>query len=82
MMKRKAVLLSALAAAGLIAASGAGAAALGTPYSTPAGVTIVNASKLTDHGIPQFMFRRLGDGEGRPLYTLDADKKGVSSCYN
>ena len=82
---RKAVWLGGLMASAFLATDGFGAAAVGAssiPYSTPAGITIVNASKLTDHGIPQFMFRRLGDGEGRPLYTLDADKKGVSSCYN
>jgi predicted lipoprotein with Yx(FWY)xxD motif len=83
MTRMKAVLLGGLAMSGLLAASGAGAASpAAVPYSTPAGITIVNASKLTDHGIPQFMFRRLGDGAGNPLYTFDADKANVSSCYN
>jgi predicted lipoprotein with Yx(FWY)xxD motif len=51
------------------------------PYSTPAGITLVNVSKLMDDAIPQFLWRRLGDAQGKPLYTYDADKKGISSCY-
>ena len=31
--------------------------------------------------IPQFLWRRLGDANGNPLYTYDADQSGKSSCY-
>jgi len=51
------------------------------PYSTPVGITLVNISKLMDDAIPQYLWRRLGDAQGKPLYTHDADKKGSSSCY-
>ncbi len=52
------------------------------PYSTPAGIMLINVSKLMDDAIPQFLWRRLGDADGKPLYTFDADQKGSSSCYD
>src|SRR5665213_3575111 len=67
----------------LIAAGGAGAAwAYTAPYSTPAGITLVDVSKLMEEGSPQFLWRRLGDVDGNPLYTYDADSAGKSSCYD
>lgn len=65
------------------------ASALGTgtawpytaPYSTPPGITLVDVSKLMDAGSPQFLWRRLGDTNGNPLYAYDADQAGKSSCY-
>lgn len=71
--------------AGFALASGlaAGAASAYTsPYSTPPGITLVDVSKLMDEAIPQFLWRRLGDADGNPLYTYDADQSGKSSCYN
>ncbi len=60
----------------------AGAASAYTaPYSTPSGITLVDVSKIMDEAIPQFLWRRLGDAEGNPLYTYDADQGGKSSCY-
>jgi len=35
-----------------------------------------------DAGSPQFLWRRLGDAQGNPLYTYDADQSGRSSCYD
>jgi predicted lipoprotein with Yx(FWY)xxD motif len=73
-----------LGAAGLISAGCvvAGAASAYTaPYSTPAGITLVDVSKIMDEAIPQFLWRRLGDADGKPLYTYDADQGGKSSCY-
>src|SRR5579872_7441681 len=70
--------------AGLIVASGFGAGtalAYTAPYSTPQGITVVDVSKLMDDAIPQFLWRRLGDASGNPLYTYDADQNGRSSCY-
>ncbi len=57
-----------------------GAAAYTVPLSTPPGITIVDVTE-SGHQIPKFLWRRLGDSEGRPLYTYDADQSGTSSCY-
>src|ERR1700690_748359 len=70
--------------AGLMIAIGLGvgtASAYTVPYSTPQGITLVDVSKLMDDAIPQFLWRRLGDAQGNPLYTYDADQSGRSSCY-
>lgn len=50
------------------------------PYSTPEGIMVVTVTKSMDDAIPQYMWRRLGDEKGNPLYTYDADKLGQSSC--
>jgi predicted lipoprotein with Yx(FWY)xxD motif len=84
MNKFRTILLGTLAVSGLIAGGSSGAAPLNTssiPYSTPVGITLVNVSKLMDDAIPQFLWRRLGDANGNPLYTYDADQKGRSNCY-
>lgn len=52
------------------------------PYATPPGITLVDVSKIMDEAIPQFLWRRLGDADGNPLYTYDADRGGKSSCYD
>lgn len=78
-------LLGTLAVLGLTTGVGAGAGEVGkssTPYSTPVGITLVNVSKLMDDAMPQFLWRRLGDAEGKPLYTYDTDQKGRSNCYD
>ncbi len=51
------------------------------PYSTPPGITLVDVSKVVFSAIPDFLWRRLGDAEGNPLYTYDADQPGRSGCY-
>lgn len=56
------------------------AAAYTAPLSTPSGITIVDVTE-SGHQVPKYLWRRLGDGEGRPLYTYDADQAGKSSCY-
>src|SRR5579883_1426585 len=74
-----------LTLAALVLASGAGmsaAQAYTAPLSTPPGITLVDVDKLMDEGSPQFLWRRLGDAEGNPLYTYDADQNGKSSCYD
>ena len=84
MNKFRAIVLGTLALSVLITEGNAGAAQSSPatiPYSTPAGITLVNVSKLMDDAIPQFLWRRLGDAQGKPLYTLDADQKGRPSCY-
>ncbi len=71
--------------AGVALAAGLGiagvASAYTAPYSTPEGITLVDVSKIMDEAIPQFLWRRLGDADGNPLYTYDADPRGRSSCY-
>jgi len=70
-----------LSAALVVAGFGAGTAFAWTaPYSTPEGIMLVDVSKIMDDAIPQHLWRRLGDAEGRPLYTNDADPPGRSSC--
>src|SRR5262249_20251468 len=65
----------------IAAGLGAGAASAFTvPYSTPPGITLVDVS--TAGGVPQFLWRRLGDANGNPLYSYDADRPGRSSCYD
>lgn len=76
---RRVLIAAATVAAASLASSGA--LAYEAPYSTPAGITLVDVSKIMDEAIPQFLWRRLGDAEGNPLYTYDADQGGKSSCY-
>jgi predicted lipoprotein with Yx(FWY)xxD motif len=52
-----------------------------TPYSTPSGITLVDVSSGAGTVIPKFLWRRLGDAQGNPLYTYDLDQEGKSSCY-
>jgi hypothetical protein len=71
-------------AAGFVLAAGLGTGAAWSytmPYSTPPGITLVDVVKLIDESSPQFLWRRLGDANGNPLYTYDADQPGKSSCY-
>jgi predicted lipoprotein with Yx(FWY)xxD motif len=66
----------------LVAALGAGAAGAYTPpYSTPPGITLVDTDSPAVEAAPMLLWRRLGDANGNPLYTYDADPYGRSSCY-
>src|SRR5581483_6211536 len=74
-----------LGTAGFALAAGfhAGAAwAYTVPDSTPPGIILVDVVKLLGESSPQFLWRRLGDADGKPLYTYDADPLGKSSCYD
>lgn len=76
-MRYSAMMGVAMSLAGL----GANAASpVAVPYSTPEGIMVVTVTKSMDDAIPQYMWRRLGDMNGNPLYTYDADKPGKSSC--
>ena len=57
-------------------------AAYEVPYSTPVSITLVDISTSMIISVPQFLWRRLGDANGNPLYTYDADPPGKSSCYD
>ncbi len=66
----------------IAAGLGTGAARASTvPDSTPPGVVLVDVVKLLNESSPEFIWRRLGDANGKPLYTYDADQTGKSSCY-
>ena len=52
------------------------------PLAMPAGITLVDVSKGGDEVSNGFLWRRLGDADGRLLYTFDKDgTSGQSSCY-
>ncbi len=54
-----------------------------TPFTTPAGVTLVDVVKTIGNAANQYMWRRLGDINGKPLYTFNADAEagGKPTCY-
>ena len=71
----------AIAALAATVGLGAGAASAYTsPYATPEGITLVDVVKLMDEAVPQFLWRRLGDANGKPLYTFDSDNAGKAGC--
>ncbi len=62
----------------LVAASSAFAAPPATPQTVPPGITLIDVLK---EGSNQFLWRRLGDDTGRPLYTFNKDAEaGRSAC--
>ena len=50
------------------------------PLSTPTGITLINVVKVFPNATPQFLWRRLGDAEGNPLYIYDKDTKANQSA--
>lgn len=71
-------------AAVLMAALSAGAFAAersALPFTTPPGITLVDVTKFVDGASNQFLWRRLGDAVGKPLYTFDKDAEaGKPTC--
>jgi predicted lipoprotein with Yx(FWY)xxD motif len=60
-------------ASGCVTVRSPGASA---PYSTPPGITLVDEQTAT-----QFLWRRFGDANGKPLYTSDHDSEvGKPAC--
>lgn len=51
------------------------------PYSTPAGITLVDVSSPALEAAPMLLWRRVGDASGHPLYTYDGDPVGSSHCF-
>jgi predicted lipoprotein with Yx(FWY)xxD motif len=43
------------------------------PYSTPPGITLVDVVKVIGNAPVQYLWRRLGDANGKPLYTFDEE---------
>lgn len=56
------------------------AAAEEVPLSTPPGIMLVDVMQFINNSSAQFLWRRLGDAKGNPLYTYDADPAGKSTC--
>jgi len=55
------------------------------PYSTPPGITLVSVHSVTGGGrnVNGYLWRRLGDSTGKPLYTYDRDgNTGKSVCVD
>ena len=51
------------------------------PYAVPPGITIVDIVKEINDAQPSYLWTRLGDAQGNPLYTYDVDAElGKSSC--
>jgi predicted lipoprotein with Yx(FWY)xxD motif len=49
--------------------------------TSPPGITLVDVTLFIANSSEQFLWRRLGDANGRPLYTFDADgTAGASTC--
>ncbi len=71
-----AALLSALMSLSAGAQAAANPNAGEVPYSTPPGLTMVDVS----NGAQRFGYRRIGDGEGNPLFAVNADATGKVNC--
>jgi len=85
MINRKMALAAALTGAAFVAGLPAFSAdkSAEIPLTTPAGITLVDVTKLLQNSSDQFLWRRLGDSSGKPLYTYDADgKSGKSTCVD
>jgi len=50
------------------------------PLSTPPGIMLVDVMQFITNSSAQYLWRRLGDADGKPLYTYDRDPAGRSSC--
>lgn len=73
--------VTAVAAIGaLTLAASVQAATPAVAYATPPGITLVDVDKILTSSSAQFIWRRLGDAEGRALYTYDKDPQGQATC--
>ena len=72
-------LAAVLGAAAALTVGTASAAEKGVPFSTPASITFIDVTNASD----QFLWRRLGDATGKPLYTYGKDETtGKSNCVD
>ena len=54
----------------------------GVPLAVPSGITLVDVSKTGYGARDEFLWRRLGDAQGNPLFTYTLEgHSGKSSCY-
>lgn len=74
--------ITVLAAIGtlVLAAAAQAAPSASVPYATPSGITLIDVDRILTSSSAQFIWRRLGDADGRPLYTYDKDPAGQASC--
>ena len=89
-LSRKLGLVVAAMVAGTVAAAFPAAPASIAPVSTPAGITLVDVTSAFGAGgggggTTELYYRRLGDADGKPLYTFDKDGAGkkpacVAAC--
>src|SRR5689334_5960656 len=59
----------------------AGDSAADVPYTTPPGITLVDVTAADPYSVGRFLWRRLGDANGNPIYTRNADSVGKSTCF-
>src|SRR5690349_17026368 len=74
------VLGVATASAGAISFAQGGAQAV--PPTVPSGVTLVEVMRELELSQPQLLWVRVGDEQGRTLFTSATDKPGVSNCID
>ncbi len=51
------------------------------PYSTPPEFTLVDVTRFISNMADRYLWRRIGDATGKPLYTFDQDSGG-STCVD
>lgn len=51
------------------------------PYSTPPEFTLVDVTRFISNMADRYLWRRIGDAAGKPLYTYDQDS-GTSTCID
>src|SRR5579862_6514934 len=79
-MKTKMTALAAFGAVALACASAQAAPQTAVPYATPPGITLIDVDKILTSSSAQFIWRRLGDADGKPLYTYGKDPVGQATC--
>lgn len=72
------ILASGMSVCALQAAAAPAADAV--PLSTPQGIMLVDVMQFINNSSAQYLWRRLGDANGNPLYTYNDDVAGQSNC--
>jgi len=79
-MKKHICITTALATIFSVGALAADKSAAPSP-TTPPGITLIDVTKDVTSASNQFLWRRLGDANGKPLYTFDQDAEtGKATC--
>jgi predicted lipoprotein with Yx(FWY)xxD motif len=50
------------------------------PFSTPPGITLVDVSLFINNSAAQYLWRRIGASDGKPLYSFKGDEPGKIAC--
>ncbi len=56
--------------------------AMNVPLTSPPGITIVDVTLYISNSSEQYLWRRLGDADGKPLYTYNKDENGQANCID